>query len=42
MLRYFTIDQLLDVNHWVVIGGLLVMILIVFYVVEIYERKRKP
>jgi hypothetical protein len=41
MLGYLTIDQLLNVNHWVVIISLSLMILIVFYLVEMYERKRK-
>jgi positive regulator of sigma E activity len=40
MLNYYTLDQLLNVNHWVVIAGLCAMILVCFYLLETYERKK--
>ncbi|HDH10748.1 MAG TPA: hypothetical protein ENG83_00830 [Nitrospirae bacterium] len=39
---YLTIDKLLGVNPWIVIVGLSVMVLAVFYAVERYEMKMKP
>lgn len=41
VLGYSTISQLLGINHWIVIIALSTMILVVFYLVEKYERKRK-
>ena len=41
VLEYYTINQLLGVNQWSVIGGLAVMVLIIFIGVEMYEGKRK-
>ncbi len=40
-LEYYTINQLLGVNQWTVIGVLAVMVLIIFIGVEMYEGKRK-
>ena len=39
MLGYFTIDQVLNVNRWIVISGLLVMVIGVFYLVGMYENR---
>jgi hypothetical protein len=37
--KYFTISQLININHWIVIIFLSMMILAIFYLVKLIESK---
>ena len=41
LLDYKTIGQLVNINHWVIIAVLSIMFLFLFYLIEVFERKKR-